>query len=330
MDRETSRCNSVARLLGAHADGQLDAAKTLEVDDHLGGCETCRERAALDRAIRGSLKKAVQTTTPSDVRSRMLAAMAAQTARDEVKEARLLAVDRLKEDRLRERASHPDNLGPQSLELTDRTTDLTGVESTRDGGGRRPTMLRHWRTMIPVASAAAIALAWGFAGKQPMAMSDTGAARLGAGFSNDEVINQLVDVHSRPLRPETPDPKEVRAFEREVGVPVHVPQLQKNARFVGGRLLPMQGGERAAMLQYEVIQANGGVERVSVFIYDPRRVQIRSVDQLPPRAVGTAQVRVGQARGYSVAVAQHGSVGYAVASDLEDSSAQFVAAAELE
>jgi anti-sigma factor RsiW len=310
VDREASRCSSVARLLGAHADGQLDAAKTLEVDDHLGQCEACRERIALDCAIRGSLKKAVKTTTPDDVRARMLAAIAGQSARDAKQHAEAARTAALAVAKL---GSNGEN--------------EFGIESAGSLG--RPTMLRHWRTMLPLASAAAIALAWGFASKQPMAVADS-TARLGAGFSNDELINQFVDVHRRPIRPETPDPKEVRGFEREVGVPVHVPQLEKNARFVGGRLLPVQGGERAAMLQYEVAQANGGIQRVSVFIYDPRRVQIRSADQVPPRAVGTAQVRVGQAHGYSVAVAQHGSVGYAVASDLEDSSAQYAVAADRE
>jgi anti-sigma factor RsiW len=289
-DREGSGCGSIARLLGAHTDGQLDAARTLELDDHLGECETCRERVALDRAIRGSLKKAVKTAAPPDVRARMLAAMAGQSARDAV--------------------------GPAGV-------------AGRDKPRSRTPMLRHWRTMIPLASAAAVAMAWGFAGGQPLASAD-GTSRLGAGFSNDDLVNQLVDVHSRPIHPETSDPSAVRAFEREVGVPVHVPRPQKNARFVGARLLPVQGGERAAMLEYEVAQANGGVERVSLFIFDPRRVQIRSADQFAPRAVGSSQVRVGQARGYSFAVAQRGGVGYAVASDLEDSSAEFVAAADAE
>lgn len=285
-------CGSIARLLGAHADGQLDAAKTVEVDDHLGACETCRERVALDRAIRGSLKKAVQTTTPTDVRARMLAALSGNDV-PRTPSAGATA---------REAAAEP---APAAT---------------------RPAMLRNWRTAIPLASAAAIALAWGFAAQQPMAASDLNASAR-AGFSNDELVKQFVDVHSRPIRPETADSKEVRNFEREVGVPVHVPQLEKNARFVGGRLLPVQGGERAAMLQYEVVRATGEVQRVSVFIYDPRRVQIRSAEQLTPRSVGTAEVRVGQARGYSLAVAQHGDVGYAVASDLDDSSAQFVASA---
>jgi len=311
VDRAPSCCSSIARLLGAHTDGQLDAAKTLEVDDHLAQCATCRERVALDRAIRGSLKKAVTTTAPDDVRARMLAAMAGQAARDEKQRA----------DAAAERTDVAAR-GSALLFAGERA-----VEQTSAAG--RPTMLRHWRTMLPLASAAAIALAWGFAGKQPMASAE-GAARLGAGFSNDELVNQFVDVHSHPMRPETPDPKEVRAFEREVGVPVHVPQLEKNARFVGGRLLPLYGGERAAMLQYEVAQANGGVQRVSVFVYDSRHVQIRSAQHLAPRAVGTAQVRVGQARGYSFAVAQHGPVGVAVASDLEDSSAQYAVAADRE
>ena len=74
-------CKSIGLLLGAHLDGQLDPVKTLEVEEHIEACEVCRERLALDRALRGSLKKAVKTTAPSDVRARMLAAMAGENAR---------------------------------------------------------------------------------------------------------------------------------------------------------------------------------------------------------------------------------------------------------
>ena len=69
---------------------------------------------------------------------------------------------------------------------------------------------------------------------------------------------------------------------------------------------------------------------MSVFIYDPRRVHIRAADQVPPRPVGTAQVRFGRARGFSVAVAQHGDVGYAVATDHDDTSAQYALAVDRE
>jgi hypothetical protein len=122
----------------------------------------------------------------------------------------------------------------------------------------------------------------------------------------------------------------VRQFERDVGVPVRFPKkLQGNARFVGGRLLPTMNGENAALLQYEVTN-NGNVQRVSIFVYDPRRVTVRSRN-LAPRDVGTAQVQVGQADGVSVAVTQHGQAGYLVASDLDpESSAKLVAAVDNE
>jgi anti-sigma factor RsiW len=105
-----------------------------------------------------------------------------------------------------------------------------------------------------------------------------------------------------------------------------VPQFGQNAHFVGARLVPLHGGERAAMLQYEVQGNNGGgVQRVTVFVYDPQKIQIGSA-HLAPRAVGTAEVRMGRTDGYSVAVTQHGGVGYTIASDMDpESSASLVA-----
>lgn len=302
-DARDPACRSMGRLLGAHVDGQLDTVNTIQVEDHLSACEICRERIALDRAIRGSLKKAVNTTAPDAVRARLLAAMAGERARE----------DKRDQDA---------DLGANAL-----SNALSSAPSSSGASkaGSRPAMLRHWRTMLPLASAAALALAWGFAGDQPLARGTNDCAH--AGFGNEDLLNQFASVHGRPLRPETADPKEVRAFERDVGVPVRVPQFQQKAKFVGGRLLPVQGGERAAMLQYEINEGSN-VKRVSVFIYDPRRVQIGNPN-LAPRAVGTAQIQVGQAGGYSVAVAQHRGVGYAVASELDpESSARLAADAE--
>lgn len=299
-------CRPMGRLLGAHLDGQLDPVTTLEVEDHVAACEVCRERLALDRALRGSLKKALKATAPDDVRARMLAAMAGETARqtDRGGEALLEAADEHALDASaapRSRASSP------------------GAARTK------PTMLRHWRTMLPIASAAALVMAWGAAGKQPVVhgMTDT---MVPAGLS-DDLLRDFVAQHSRPVPPEQQDPKQVRQFERYVGVPVRVPQFTQkggSARFVGGRLVPVHGGERAVALQYEMQQGNN-VQRVTVFVYDPRKIQIGG-SRLAARAVGTAEVRVGQTDGYSVAVTQHGGVGYIMASDLDaESSANLVA-----
>ncbi|MDB5221146.1 MAG: hypothetical protein JWO86_9073 [Myxococcaceae bacterium] len=304
-DRDRDACKAMGLLLGAHLDGQLDPVKTLEVEGHVASCEICRERLALDRALRGSLKKAVKTTAPSDVRARMLAAMAGETARVTARE------DVVSE-------AHDD----AALDAS------AGRASGSTERGRRPTMLRHWRTMLPLASAAALVMAWGAAGKQPVVhgVPDT---MVPAGLS-DDLLRGFVAQHKHPLPPEQQDPKQVRQFERYVGVPVHVPQFQQkggqNARFVGARLLPVNGGESAAMLQYEVQGQNGGgVQRVTVFVYDPQKIQISSA-HLSPRAVGTAEVRTGRADGYSVAVTQHAGVGYMMASDMDpESSASLVA-----
>lgn len=288
-------CGASARLLGAHLDGQLDAVRTLEIEEHLGACEPCRERLAFDRAVRASLKKTAKAQVGEGARLRMLAAM--QSAASETPE----------------RISEP----PQAL---------PAVATKRERGA-----LRHWRTMLPLASAAALAVGWGFAGKQPIApVLHSGSEEVRAGFANDELLRELVAVHSHPLSPERTDPRDVRALERDVGVPVRLPQLKVkgNARFVGGRVLPVSNGsERAAMLQYEIVK-DDRIQRVSVFVYDPRRVHV-SGPNLAPRAVGTAQVHVGQAAGYSVAITQRGDVGYAFTSDMDpDSSATLAADAE--
>jgi anti-sigma factor RsiW len=301
---DANSCSPVASLLGAQLDGQLDAVTTLSIEEHLAACEGCREKLALERAIRGSLKKVVKTEMGADARARMLAAMAEADA-----EAPEVSISAGAETR----SSQP----PTEISVA-----VGAGRTGREGRGA----LRHWRTMLPLASAAAIAVGWGFASKQPM--TALGHEELRAGFGNDEILRELATVHGHPLSPERTDPKDVRAFERDVGVSVRPPLFKGNARFLGGRVLPVHhGSERAAMLQYEIVRDNH-VQRVSVFVYDPRRVQVSGAG-FAPRAVGTSEVRVGQAGGYSVAVTQRGEVGYAFASDMDlDSSATLAADAE--
>jgi len=171
-----------------------------------------------------------------------------------------------------------------------------------------------WRSVVPLATAAAFALAWGAMSRGPIARTTGGdAVRAGLG---DDFLSDLVAEHSRPPPPESTDPQKVDALGQYVGVPVHVAMFRRpNARFVGGRLLPVHQ-ERAAMLQYE-IQQGGQMRRVSVFVFDPRRIHVGG-DDLTPTPVGSAEVRVGRANGYSVAVTQHAGVGYALATDMDE------------
>ena len=288
---ERSECREVAPLVAVFFDGQLDAANTVKVDDHLAACEACAERLPLVRAIRGSVQRVVRDagktastagTGGSDgMRARMMKAMLAEQARVE-------------------------------------------TQKTASAGDRRGRLsgLLGWRTMLPVSSAAALALVWGAVSNSAPSAGAASASVARAGFAQDPLAD-LVAEHSKPV-PLDADARNVRQLSRYVGVPVRPPVLSRaGARLVGGRVLNMNN-ERAAMLQYEVGQGPD-TQRVSVFIYDPRKIQVGG-PTLAPRAIGTTQVRVGQSEGYSVAVTQHDGVGYALTSDMDTEASAELAA----
>jgi anti-sigma factor RsiW len=282
-------CRDRARMLGSYLDGELEAAKLLEIDEHVGECETCREETQLLRAMRGSLKRVVRTSAPAGLRDRIGVAMMAEKGREDARTDASLAKDALTADAL---------------------------------GARAPLVsLSSWRTMVPLATAAALALMWGAATRGTQGTSTE--ARAGFG---DDLLAELVAEHSSPLPLEAKDPDAVRGLERYVGVPLHPSSFERpglNARLVGARVVPLHA-QRAAMLQY-VVGTGDDMRRVSVIVYDAQKIQIGTAN-LSPRAIGTAEVRVGREKGYSVASTQRAGVGYLVAGDLDpDRSAQLAA-----
>ena len=298
-----------SRLIEAYLDGELDPAALVEVEAHLNGsgnangeaaCGLCRERLALGRATRQSLKRVVRTASlemasggRDALRARALTAMMAEQGRQAATNA-----------------APPGFLGPHD--------------------GRF-----HWRTLVPIASAAALALFWGAASRGPLADSrgffndaqGHGSASMRAGIGGDDLLADLLHEHSNPMPPQWTDPRDVRALDQYIGVPVRPARFERTgALLVGARVLPLHQ-QRAAMLQY-VIGHGASQRRLSVFVYDPTKIEI-SGSGFSPRAVGTAQVRVGQESGYSIAVTQNAGVGYAVASDLgTDQSAEVAALAD--
>jgi anti-sigma factor RsiW len=274
-------CRDRSRLLSSYLDGELEASKLLEVDEHVGECETCREEAQLLRAMRGSLKRVVKMPAPAGLRDRMATAMLAERSREEARE--------------------------------DAEVDALGATAP-------VVSLSSWRTMVPLATAAALALFWGAAtrGTQPRGYETR------AGFGED-LLSQFVADHASPLPPEAKDADSVRDLSKYVGVPVRPGSFERTgARLVGARVYPMQA-QRAAMITYQVGTAEHP-QRISVLVYDAQKIQIGDAN-LAPRAVGTAEVRVGSERGYAVAATQRAGVGYVVASDLDpDVNAQYAAA----
>jgi anti-sigma factor RsiW len=273
-------CRDRARLLGSYLDGELEAAKLLDIDEHVGGCETCREEVQLLRATRRSLRRVVRTSAPSGLRDRIGSAMAAERAREDLR-------------------AHGDG---------------AGFESRLFGAGPG-----SWRTVVPVATAAAIALIWGAAARGMPAAKNESLAGFG-----DDLLAELVAEHSQPLPPEATNAQAVRRLEQYVGFPVQPGSFERaGARLVGGRVVPLRS-QRSLMLQY-VVGTGDDTRRFSVLVYDAQKIQVTDAN-LAPRAVGTAEVRVGREKGYSVAAAQRAGVGYLLASDLDpDKNAQLAA-----
>ena len=316
-----SSCRENARLVGVLLDGQLDAVQTLDVEEHVAACESCRERVLLERAMRASVKRAVyEGAAPKSehMRERMMAAMMAERTRldaianevdededdaDSAASAIVMAADAL----------------PVSADGSAQDADVV-VLAARPGKPAKRSAF-SLRTMVPLAAAAALVFAWGTLSQGPGPRAVGASAH--AGFVGNDAISDLLAEHSSPLPPERTNAKDMRALERYVGVPVRAPSFKSpQAKFVGGRLFNVQR-THAAMLQYQ-LGDGAQPQRVTVFIYDPQRVRIES-DGLSPRAVGTAVVRVGHADGHSVAVTQRAGVGYAVATDLDpEESVQLV------
>lgn len=293
-------CQQFRHLLEAYGDGELEPSSTLAVEDHLESCETCRERVTFQRAMKKSLKRDVhQQGMSTDARARLIAALAAEIETPE-------------------ESQDPVQIGPM---VPVAAQPAAPPRRTLFGGTGRSWSMR---SAVPLTAAAALALVWGASARGPLATSHALSASA-AGIASPQsqaLLEELVHEHAVPLPPERTKPEEVRQLEPFVGVPLKAMVKAPGARFVGGRVLPVHQ-ERAAMLQYEV-GSGPGAKRVSVLVYDPRRIQVGDAE-LSPRTVGTAEVRVGRARGYSVAVTQRDGVGYAITSDMDpENSAQFV------
>src|SRR6202035_742095 len=79
-----------------------------------------------------------------------------------------------------------------------------------------------WRTMVPVATAAAIALAWGATTGFRPANNQTDRVAAGVGAIGDDVLAEFAHEHSQPLQLEAREARAVRDLtEKYVGVPVH-------------------------------------------------------------------------------------------------------------
>lgn len=306
-----SECERLASSLTPYLDGELDPGHIVDLEAHAASCSACSESVAVARATRASLKR---------VAGRAMACSA--TLRDRV--SAVIAAERS--------APRPASAA---------TTPITAVSLGSEGeDGASPALIRL-RYAVALAAAAGIALALGATRSRSAAMAQSEEPALPHQEASvarfDNLLDELVALHAKPLPPETTNPEELPRFDPFVGVPVRRPAFKPfGANFNGARVVPAMMDRRAALLQYTV-----SGHRVTVYVFDPRAVPLRpirlharvmheplttSTEQVSRRA---PQVYSGKLRGYSVAAAESArGVGYALASDLDDDeSAKMVMAA---
>lgn len=176
-----------------------------------------------------------------------------------------------------------------------------------------------WRTVVPVAAAAALTLVWAGSTSKQQAQ-DRGSSSYAQLNNADQLLEELVDHHMNARSPQVTEPTLLSQLEPEVGVPVTLPSLKAyGARWEGGSVVPVSN-LHAASLRYTL-----GGRHVTLYVYNSSRVPIES--RLKARTVRNEPVYVGTRRGVSIAATEHRGVGYALASDLnDDESAELVAA----
>jgi anti-sigma factor RsiW len=312
-------CRVIAPAIDTYLDGELSPPQLVEVETHLAQCSCCRERLALDRSLRASMKTARRIQAPAALRDRMRLVLAAERALQEPPPEPLAPVPCrcLQDSAVVLPFRRPDRIAPAPrLALTASPPPSGRVISLAERRAHRPLRARY---AVPFAVAAGVAFAVSIQGPSsapptPAARASSSApATLQAKVELDGLVDDLVSIHAQPLPPEVTQPDEVRRFDPFVGVPVEPPKLQRfGAKWEGGRMLPLRDS-RAAVLQYSM----AGGHRISVYVYDPRRVRPEG-STLRQRVVRDAPVYVGNIRGYNVAATERRGVGYAVATDLDE------------
>src|SRR5262249_3424908 len=144
---------------------------------------------------------------------------------------------------------------------------------------------------LPWAAAAAAAIAIGGGVRGYRSPDGAGSLASTSAAARAQILEEFAVQHARPLPPEELDPARVtNVFSPIVGVPVRPIRLADVAmandlyrfNFAGARLMSLRDNEPAATLFYERAAGNG---RVTVFVYDPNRISVRSSCCLEPRVV---------------------------------------------
>jgi anti-sigma factor RsiW len=288
-------CEKLRSLWDTFLDGELPTRQMLEMQVHLDGCSECSEVVAFSQAIRVSARQVVydDALVSDEFRARLRDALHAEAEREN-------AERRVR--RLRQLLGNAPKMGLAVLSLA------AGVALFVSLGGN-PT--RESR----------VALGSGVE-KGPAGSRSEREPVVSAALGPEELLDLFIDYHTAPPTPAVTEPKLVPELERDVGVKVPLPSLAAyGAEWQGGSLVRVPRTQPAAYLRYRTRDAHS----VTVYVYNASRIPLHA--SLRPRMIREEPVYERSWRGYSVAAQLRHGVGYAVATDLDETrSAELVRA----
>jgi anti-sigma factor (TIGR02949 family) len=288
----TAGCRELVRAVDAYVDGELDASHVMVVEHHAVACAGCAARIEFQRATKRAIRaEAHAEPAPASLRARIARSAAAL------------------------RAPAAAELTPEFARVATPVARPAASETLR---------APSWRSALPWAAAAGVAIAVGGGVRSfghGQRADGANVASLSASSARAQILEEFAFQHARPLPPEERDPSRItKVFSPIVGVPVRPVRLAEpplGFSFAGARLNTLRD-EPAATLFYE----HGAGSRVTVFVFDPRRIVVRSECCLAPRTVAIGgeerTIFVGHAKGYSLAIAEHDGIGYALSADLPE------------
>lgn len=232
-----AQCSDVRAMLDMLSDGELPAARTLELTSHAEGCEPCGELLSFERAMRRSLQNAVErdASVSDDLERRIREAIESE-ARAEKNAMRLTSTPPMA-------ARHARLVGAIALAAAAALVLFVGSD------------FRPWSDDATVVA-------------PPVAAVATHGP-----LGSEELLDRLIDYHSAPPAPEVTEPSLIPELERDVGVRVPIPSLvQYGARWQGGSVARVRPDQRAAYLRYRTADDH----TVTVYVYNASRLPVHA------------------------------------------------------
>ena len=295
-------CRDISSWMETYVDGELPIDRSVDTECHVAQCPGCAERLRFERAFRNSVKRVVQEQSQPTLSfaQRMERALVAERALSRVYACTpTSSVHHASGSSMRGQAVR------RALEGRAKDRTVKRPAATDVAAGTWGTL--RWRTLLPIAAAAAGAILWaGLQNQQqlPMALGSTNNSDLRLS-QLDNYLDVMVSRHRGSSHPRSIQ----FSHEDMLDPPFQLPPFQDvrvaNEDPYSQPLSALRGASSA-------YQVKG--HRVTFFAYEAGAAPLRA--RLEGHPLRGHVVYVGRRQGYSVATVEEGPVGYAMTSDL--------------